>query len=81
MVTGAYKPRDPKVSALCRCVQTHFAEFAGSYASRYQEQYGFCRPVIGKVVEKFLACSDLTKGFARIRCDICRHESLLAFSC
>jgi putative transposase/transposase-like zinc-binding protein len=33
------------------------------------------------VVEKFLGCGDLTKGFARIRCDACRHEYLLAFSC
>jgi hypothetical protein len=81
MVTGAYKPRNPKVSPLYQCVQTHFAEFEASYAMCYQEQYGFYRPVIGRVVEKFLGCGDLTKGFARIRCDTCRHEYLLAFSC
>ena len=69
MVTGAYKPRNPKASPLYQCVQTHFAEFEASYATRYQEKYGFYRPVIGRVVEKFLGCGDLTKGFARIRCD------------
>jgi hypothetical protein len=81
MVTGAYKPRNPKASALYKCVQEHFAEFETVYAERYQEQYGFYRPVIGRVVEKFLGCGDLTKGFARVRCDTCRHEYLLAFSC
>jgi hypothetical protein len=81
MVTGAYKPRNPKASPLYQCVKTHFAEFEASYPTRYQEQYGFYRPVIGRVLEKFLGCGDLTKGFARVRCDSCRHEYLLAFSC
>jgi len=81
MVAGTYKPRNPKASALYQCVQAHFAAFEEVYPSRYQEQYGFYRPVIGRVVEKFLLCGDLTKGFARVRCDTCRHEYLLAFSC
>ena len=62
-------------------MQAHFGEFEAAYPTRYQEQYGFYRPVIGRVVEKFLTCGDLTKGFARVRCDTCRHEYLLAFSC
>jgi hypothetical protein len=33
------------------------------------------------VVHKFLECGDLESGFARIRCDHCEHEYLLAFSC
>jgi hypothetical protein len=81
MVTGAYKPRNPKASAPYQCVQAHFAEFEASYITRYQEQYGFYRPVISRVVEKFLSCGDLTKGFARVHCDTCRHEYLLALSC
>jgi len=32
-------------------------------------------------VEKFLACGDLECGFARVRCDACRAEFLVAFSC
>jgi hypothetical protein len=64
-----------------QCVKQHFAEFEAAYPSRYQGQYGFYRPVIGRVVEKFLACGDLRRGFARVHCDTCRHEYLLAFSC
>lgn len=81
MVTGAYKPRNPKATPFYQCVTAHFAEFEAGYPARYQEQYGFYRPVIGRVVEKFLGCGGLTKGFARVRCDSCRHEYLLAFSC
>jgi hypothetical protein len=72
MVTGAHEPRDPKATPLYQCVKKHFAEFEAAYPTRYQEQYGFYRPVIGRVVEKFLTCGDLTKGFARVRCDTCR---------
>ena len=43
--------------------------------------YGFLRPIIPEVVEKFLECGDLARGFARIRCDHCKEDRLLAFSC
>lgn len=38
-------------------------------------------PVVAQVADKFLACGVLEHGFARIRCDACTHEYLLAFSC
>ena len=37
--------------------------------------------MVGQVADKFLACGILEHGFARIRCDACAHEYLLAFSC
>jgi hypothetical protein len=40
-----------------------------------------CVPIIPEVVEKFLECGDLARGFARIRCDHCKEDRLLAFSC
>ena len=39
------------------------------------------RPVVAQVADKFLACGVLEHGFARIRCNDCAHEYLLAFSC
>jgi len=30
--------------------------------------FGFLRPIVPEVVNKFLDCSDLESGFARIRC-------------
>ena len=34
-----------------------------------------------EVADKFLACGVLEHGSARVRCDACTHEYLLAFSC
>ena len=34
MVTGAYKPRNPKASALYQCAKQHFAEFEAAYPNR-----------------------------------------------
>jgi len=33
------------------------------------------------VIYKYLDCGDLHMGFARVRCENCGHEYLLAFSC
>ena len=37
--------------------------------------------MVEEVIEKFLECGDLSRGFARIRCQECSHEMLLSFSC
>ena len=59
----------------------YFDAFARVYDDRYQERYGFWRPVIQRTVQKFLACGDLHEGFARVRCPHCRYEFFVAFSC
>jgi Transposase zinc-binding domain len=48
---------------------------------RFAVTCGDWRAVIPKVVDQFLAWGLLEHGFARIRCDACAHEYLLAFSC
>lgn len=78
---GGLQTEEPRGSALYQCVSKHFAEFESIYPERYQERFGFYRPVIRKVIAKFLQCGDLTRGFARVKCEHCRHEYLLAFSC
>ena len=81
MVDQVYRPRRPKASPLWQCLQEHFDRFLDAYEERYQPRYGFLRPIIPEVVNKFLDCGDLERGFARVRCDDCKHEYLLAFSC
>ncbi len=81
MVIQAYRPRKPKASPLWQCLSAHFDAFLDTYEERYQPRYGFLRPIIPEVVDKFLDCGDLARGFARVRCDHCKHEYLLAFSC
>ena len=81
MVDQVYRPRRPKASPLWQCLSRHFDTFLETYTERYQPRYGFLRPIIPEVVNKFLDCGDLERGFARVRCDHCQHEHLLAFSC
>jgi hypothetical protein len=76
-----YRARNPKKSPLWQCAHRHYAEFEDIYQEVYQPRYGILRPIIPEVVHKFLECGDLERGFARIRCDHCEHEYLLAFSC
>ena len=78
---GIYRPRSPQKSPFYQCIADHFEEFVQVYDERFEREYGFWRPVILEVIQKFLECGDLTHGFARIRCDHCGRELLLAFSC
>ena len=43
---GFYRPRQPWKSPLYRLVEDHFDEFERVYPDRYQERYGFWRPVV-----------------------------------
>ena len=76
-----YRARNPRKSPLWQCAHRHYDEFEEIYPEQYQPRYGQLRPIIPEVVHKFLHCGDLARGFARIRCDHCQHEYLLAFSC
>ena len=81
MVAQVYRARKPKASPLWQCLWRHFDRFLEVYEERYQPRYGYLRPIIPEVVHKFLNCGDLERGFARIRCEHCKHEYLLALSC
>ena len=78
---GVYKPRRPQASPLFRLVSDHLLRLQTVYDERFAREYGPWRPVVAQVADKFLACGVLDHGFARIRCDDCAHEYLLAFSC
>jgi hypothetical protein len=62
-------------------VEGHSRELSLVWDQRFAATCGDWRAVIPKVVDRFLACGLLEHGFARIRCDACAHEYLLAFSC
>jgi len=78
---GVYKPRRPQASPLFRLVSDHLHRLQTVYDERFAREYGPWRSVVAQVADKFLACGILEHGFARIRCDACTHEYLLAFSC
>lgn len=72
-VCQVYRPRNPRKSPLYHCVVRHVDELRAAGKIR--------RPVEAQVLERFRDCGDLHKGFARIHCDDCGHDYLLAFSC
>ena len=55
----------------------YFERFLREYEDRFEREYGFLRPVIKDVVEKYLDCGNPMCGFARIRCPDCGEELLL----
>ena len=81
MSEAVYRRRDPQNTAFYRCVEDHFEAFEQLYDERFSRQYGYWRPYVMQVIYRYLDCAVLKNGFARIRCDDCGHEYLLAFSC
>jgi hypothetical protein len=77
----AYQPRNPQAGGYFRCVQDNFEELESLWDDRYASRYGFWRPYVMDVIYRYLECGDLHFGFARLRCDQCGHEYLLAYSC
>ena len=76
-----YQPRNPKASGYYRCVEDHFDQLDAVWDDLYQSCFGFWRPYVMDVIHRFLDCGDLHFGFARVKCEDCGHEYLLAFSC
>ena len=76
-----YKPRHPKRTKLWQCLHAHFADYLNHYKEKHEKNHGYLRPIVEEVVNKYLECGDLSKGFARVVCKKCRREYLLAFSC
>jgi hypothetical protein len=80
-MAGMYRPRHPERTVLYQVLFHYFDPFLTEYESRFEKQYGFLRPIIKDVVERYLDCGNPRCGFARIRCPDCHAEHLLMFSC
>ena len=80
-MAGVYRPRHPERTVLYRVLFHYFDRFLTEYEHRFEKEYGFLRPIIKEVVERYLDCGNPHCGFARIRCPDCGEERLLMFSC
>jgi hypothetical protein len=58
-----------------------FERVKSTWEERFERSYGFWQGCVDDVVLAFQACGDFEGGFARIYCDACRSEFLVAFSC
>ncbi len=79
-LAAVYRRREPTATPLYPIVQHHLETFLADAA----EADPHCAGVPGWVEDDFrayLRCGILAHGFARIRCDACAAERLVAFSC
>jgi hypothetical protein len=76
-----YRPRRPQETPLYRLIDDHFETLVRVHEEEFEPSCGRLRKAAQRAVEKFLDCGLLERGFARVRCDRCRAEFLVAFSC
>ncbi len=79
VLPGVYEPRSPAGTVLHRVVRTHLDRFLAETAAA-SDGAGVPR-FIEREFRDFLGCGVLARGFARVRCDACRFERLVPFSC
>jgi hypothetical protein len=57
-VPGLYRPRHPERTALYRVLFHNFDRFLSEYERRFEKEYGYFRPVVQEVVERYLDCGN-----------------------
>jgi ribosomal protein S27E len=74
---GVYVRHRPETTLLYQIVQEYWPEFQAELANhgKYLPAY------VIKEFDEYLKCGRLEHGFLRVRCDSCRDEKLVAFSC
>ncbi|MDH3238382.1 MAG: transposase zinc-binding domain-containing protein, partial [Deltaproteobacteria bacterium] len=76
-----YRTRRPEQSPFYAVLHHYFDRFTREYEHRFERTFGPLRGIVTKTVERFLDCGLPENGFARVRCDACKNEYLVAFSC
>ena len=81
MPVTLYRPRRPRASPLWQCLSAHRNTFHEQYGARFEKRDSRLRPKVTRTLDAFEACGDLSRGFARLHCDHCGCDYLIAFSC
>jgi hypothetical protein len=79
-LAAVYRRRDPTVTPLYPLVQHHFETFLADATAADPDGDGIPQWVEDDF-RAYLRCGILAHGFARIRCDACAAQRLVAFSC
>jgi ribosomal protein S27E len=73
----AYHRHRPEQTALYSIVTEHYPRFV----QEIERAGGYLPGFVRQEFEDYLKCGLLEHGFLRVKCDGCRHEHLVAFSC
>ena len=76
-----YRPRRPERTTFYALLEQHLEDYIRAHSERFEPRHGALRRVVRRVAEAFLDCGRFHGGFARLRCDTCEAEHLIAFSC
>ena len=76
-----YRPRNPRTTPLWKLAETLYERLRGDWEERFEARFGFWRGLADEAVARYLDCGIPEMGLARLRCDTCRRERLLTFSC
>ncbi len=78
-------PRRRISGGIPSCTPWHRAEALrgseGIWEERFERVYGFWRGFVDDIVYRYSDCGLFEAGFARVYCDACKSEFLVAFSC
>ena len=78
VLAPAYRPRRPQDTLLHRIVREHLETFL----AHARESYDAPLPkYVRDELRGYLRCGIFDYGFIRARCDACKHDLLIAFSC
>ncbi|MBE0461453.1 MAG: transposase zinc-binding domain-containing protein [Candidatus Aminicenantes bacterium] len=80
-MSRVYRQRHPEHAVFYRVLFHYFEHFLQEYENRFEKHCGYLRPIVQKVVEKYLDCGNPKCGFVRIKCSDYGTERLLMFSC
>lgn len=73
----AFARRRPEETILFKVIHENWLSF-----TQAREREGRSIPqYVAREFEEFLQCGQLANGFLRLKCDSCRHERLVPFSC
>jgi ribosomal protein S27E len=72
-----YERHRPEQTLLYQIVDKHYPDFLAQLAAEGK----FLPDHVQQEFTDFLKCGLLEHGFLRVRCESCRHEKLVAFSC
>ncbi|MGH9463664.1 MAG: transposase zinc-binding domain-containing protein, partial [Vicinamibacteria bacterium] len=76
-----FRPRNPRATPLFQLVEAHYDDIKSLWEDRFEKAHGRWRGFTDTAVARYLDCASPECGFARLRCDTCRLERLLLFSC
>jgi Putative transposase/Transposase zinc-binding domain len=76
---SGYRPRAPEGGVIHRVVREHLETFLAE--ARRRSHGAGLPPFVERELRDFLACGQLAAGFVRLRCEDCRKDLLVPFSC